>query len=144
MKHFLVALDGSPRAKHVLETAIRMAESMDAKITLHRSVGIPPEIPLNLYLGGSGDLEGILFENATKELAEVAAQVPAAVLAGQHVSIATPWDGICRTAKDLRVDAIILGSHGYGGLDRLLGTTAARVVNHADCSVFVVRPPRAA
>ena len=34
---------------------------------------------------------------------------------------------------------IVIGSHGYGGLDRILGTTAARVVNHALCSVFVVR-----
>ena len=33
----------------------------------------------------------------------------------------------------------MIGSHGYGGLDRILGTTAARVVNHALCSVFVVR-----
>jgi nucleotide-binding universal stress UspA family protein len=38
---------------------------------------------------------------------------------------------------------IVIGSHGYGGLDRVLGTTAARVVNHALCSVLVVRPPEA-
>jgi len=33
----------------------------------------------------------------------------------------------------------VIGSHGYGGLDRLLGTTAARVVNHADRNVLIVR-----
>ncbi|MCU1281826.1 MAG: hypothetical protein JWM53_5372, partial [bacterium] len=27
----------------------------------------------------------------------------------------------------------------YGGLDRLLGTTAAKIVDHAPCSVYVVR-----
>jgi nucleotide-binding universal stress UspA family protein len=36
---------------------------------------------------------------------------------------------------------ILIGSHGYSGLDHLLGTTAARVVNHADRSVLVVRHP---
>ena len=36
---------------------------------------------------------------------------------------------------------IVIGSHGYGGLERLLGTTAARVVNHADRAVLVVRSP---
>jgi len=32
-----------------------------------------------------------------------------------------------------------MGSHGYGFLERLVGTTAARIVNHARCSVLVVR-----
>jgi nucleotide-binding universal stress UspA family protein len=43
-----------------------------------------------------------------------------------------------------RLDAalVIIGSHGYGGLDRVIGTTAARVVNHADRTVVVVRPPQ--
>jgi nucleotide-binding universal stress UspA family protein len=57
--------------------------------------------------------------------------------------LATPWDGICRAAIELDADLIVLGSHGYGALDRVLGTTAAKVVNHADRSVLVVRskPP---
>lgn len=142
MKNILVALDGSPRARLVLDSAIRLAKSMDAKITLHRSVGIPPEIPLNLYLGSTGDLAGVLLDNAKKELAEFSALVPPELLGGEHVMVATAWDGICRTAAEMNADAIVIGSHGFGGLDRLLGTTAARVVNHADCSVLVVRPPR--
>ena len=36
-------------------------------------------------------------------------------------------------------DLVVIGSHGYGGLDRLLGTTAAKVANRAPCSVLVVR-----
>jgi nucleotide-binding universal stress UspA family protein len=35
---------------------------------------------------------------------------------------------------------VVLGSHGYSGFDRILGTTAAKVVNHCDRSVLVVRP----
>jgi nucleotide-binding universal stress UspA family protein len=34
---------------------------------------------------------------------------------------------------------IVIGAHGYGIVDRILGTTAGRVVNHADRSVLVVR-----
>jgi nucleotide-binding universal stress UspA family protein len=33
----------------------------------------------------------------------------------------------------------VIGCHGYSGLDRVIGTTAGKVVNHADRSVFVVR-----
>ena len=38
-----------------------------------------------------------------------------------------------------RYDLIVIGSHGYSGIDRLIGTTAAKVVNHAKQSVLVVR-----
>jgi universal stress protein F len=54
-------------------------------------------------------------------------------------AFATPWDGICRAGREEAADLIAIGSHGYGGLDRLLGTTAAKVVNHADRNVLVVR-----
>jgi nucleotide-binding universal stress UspA family protein len=57
-----------------------------------------------------------------------------------EVVVATPWQAVCFSAQAHEVDLIVIGSHGYGGLDRVLGTTAARVVNHALCSVLVVRP----
>jgi nucleotide-binding universal stress UspA family protein len=57
------------------------------------------------------------------------------------VHIGTPWDGICRAAKEHEADLVVIGAHGYGTLDRLLGTTASKVVNHIDRSVMVVREP---
>jgi len=51
----------------------------------------------------------------------------------------TAWDAICRVAQEEAVDLIVIGSHGYGALDRFIGTTAAKVVNHADRSVLIVR-----
>jgi nucleotide-binding universal stress UspA family protein len=42
-------------------------------------------------------------------------------------------------ARELSVDLIAIGSHGYSPVDHVLGTTAAKVVNHADRSVLVVR-----
>jgi nucleotide-binding universal stress UspA family protein len=44
-------------------------------------------------------------------------------------------------ATEEDVDLIVIGSHGYHDADRVLGTTAAKVVNHADHSVLVVRAP---
>ena len=35
----------------------------------------------------------------------------------------------------------VIGSHGYDTMDKLIGTTAAKVVNHAEVSVLVVRAP---
>jgi nucleotide-binding universal stress UspA family protein len=39
---------------------------------------------------------------------------------------------------------IVIGSHDYRLIDRIIGTTAAKVVNHADRPVLVVRPRQAA
>ncbi|MDJ0824828.1 MAG: universal stress protein [Rhodobacter sp.] len=42
-------------------------------------------------------------------------------------------------AEDHDVDCIVVASHEPGLTDYLLGSTAARVVRHAGCSVHVVR-----
>jgi len=42
-------------------------------------------------------------------------------------------------ARDHGVDCIVMGSHRPGFSDYLLGSTAARVVRHADCAVHVHR-----
>jgi nucleotide-binding universal stress UspA family protein len=60
-----------------------------------------------------------------------------------EVRVGVPWEAICAAARDTGADLIVVGSHGYSTLDRFLGTTAAKVVNHAPCSVLVVRSPTA-
>ena len=46
---------------------------------------------------------------------------------------------ILAAAEEDQADLIVLASHHPGLKDYLLGSTAARVVRHADCSVHVVR-----
>jgi nucleotide-binding universal stress UspA family protein len=53
-----------------------------------------------------------------------------------------PWRRILDVAQELDVDLIIAGSHRYRGLDRVLGTTAAKLVNHADRNVLIVHERR--
>ena len=46
---------------------------------------------------------------------------------------------ILEVAKEKDVDLIIIASHRPGLQDYFLGSTAAKVVRHANCSVLVVR-----
>jgi len=46
---------------------------------------------------------------------------------------------ITEYADEINADCIIVGSHKPGLLDYFLGSTAARVVRHAPCSVHVLR-----
>jgi nucleotide-binding universal stress UspA family protein len=48
---------------------------------------------------------------------------------------------IIDTASKLKTDCIVLGSHKPGLIDYFLGSTAARVVQHAPCAVHVARYP---
>lgn len=140
MKRILVALDGSPRAPQVIATAARLAELADAKLIVYRAVAAPRDVPMELFIGQPAPIEDLLRERAHRELEELASAYRARVEA-IAVDIATAWDGICRTANDRDVDLVVVGSHGFGGLDRILGTTAAKVVNRLERNVLVVRTP---
>ena len=49
------------------------------------------------------------------------------------------YNTILDVAKENNVDLIIIASHSPGLQDYFLGSTAAKVVRHANCSVLVVR-----
>ncbi len=71
---------------------------------------------------------------ALKEIAqETNAQTSVEVRSGQV------YRSILAAAEKRKVDLIVIGSHRPGLQDYLLGSTAARVVRHATCTVLVVR-----
>jgi universal stress protein F len=135
----LVALDGSPRAPAVLAKAITMGSAKGERLVLFRSIGLPADVPQDFWKSTDEPLLDILDHRAKAYLAECEAKVPTAARGGTLVVIGSPWQSICETAHRLGCDLIVVGSHGYSGIDRVLGTTAAKVVNHASCSVLVVR-----
>lgn len=141
MNRILTCLDSSPRAAHVLSAAIDLARQTGAKLTLFRSVGLPPDIGHEMIGLGSAEIMERMLDSAKKDLEGFAKQVPPELLDGTScdVKIGVPWDAICREAQRISADVILVGSHGYGAIDRILGTTAAKVVNHADRTVMVVR-----
>jgi len=139
MKRILVCLDASPRAPHVLATAADLARRTGAKMSLLRTVGLPPEVDQEMFVHSAADVIENLKGRARTELFGLAKDIPEALVERVDVVIGTPWDAICREAKSLDADLVVIGSHGYSGFDRILGTTAGKVVNHCDRSVMVVR-----
>ncbi len=54
----------------------------------------------------------------------------------------SPKHVILNTAESWGADLIVVGSHGYGAVDRfLLGSVSQAVALHAKCSVLIVRTP---
>ena len=139
MQKFLVGVDASPVARAVLAQAVDLAGRTGARLVLFRAVGVPVELPMEAYVMPPDTLPDMLQKEARRGLEHLAASVPPELLSGVRVGIGSAWQAICEAAREENADLIVIGSHGYGMLDRLVGTTAARVVNHADRSVLVVR-----
>ena len=138
MKRILVGLDGSPAQVAVLDAAAQIASALGAKLILFHAVAIPLHLPQQALAVPPTDVGGLLSDMARTQLEELA-QARADVVERLQVEIGTAWRAVCETAKADGVDLVVIGSHGYGGIDRLLGTTAAKIVDHAPCSVYVVR-----
>ena len=140
MKRILVALDASPRAPAVLATAVSLASSTGAKLRLFRAIPLQPEVPWDMIRAfPPGGLEEFLSQHAKTDLEARVRDVPSELLDGMVTGIGTAWSAICAAGREYDADLIVIGSHGHGAVDRLLGTTAGKVVNHADRSVMVVR-----
>lgn len=139
MNTILVALDASPRARDVFETAVNLARKVGGKLVLFRAVGLPLGLPPEAYSMSPDALEVMLEREAREYLEGMAAEVPEGYFQQVLVHTGTPWRSVCAVAEQVGADLVVIGSHGYQGVDRLIGTTAAKIVDHAKCSVLVVR-----
>lgn len=140
METIVVGLDGSPRAPGVLRAAADLAKRTGASLLVVRAVGIPPELPFEAMAAAPTDLPAQLLAATQESLDLLVAQLPERGSVALAVArIGAPWQVLCDLARERHASLLVVGTHGYGGLDHVLGTTAARVVNHAPCSVLVVR-----
>lgn len=139
MKKMLVGVDGSEKERGVLDAAIALGQKTGMKLVLVRSVGVPQGLPPEAYAMSPQELPALLELRASEDLKALEATVPPEIRGGTRVQMGTPWQTIERVAREEDVDLIVIGSHGYHAIDRVLGTTAAKVVNHADRAVLVVR-----
>lgn len=140
MKKILVGVDGSMQERAVLRTAIALAGPLGAKVSLVRAVGLPTQrLPFGVLSLSPDDVEKAMLDAAKEDLAALIETIPAPVRGEARAVPGTPMPVIEETAKEMDVDLIVIGSHGHGAIDRILGSTAAKVVNHSDRSVLVVR-----
>jgi nucleotide-binding universal stress UspA family protein len=134
----LVALDDSPRAPHVLDVALEQARSHRAEMRILHVIAIPPEFPPAAATEGGDPLPAHMQKVATERLNALLADVHDVrweIVIEQHHRAA---HSIVEQATQYKADLIVIGSHGYGVIDRLLGTTATKVVNLAPTDVLVV------
>jgi nucleotide-binding universal stress UspA family protein len=143
----LVAVDGSDYAKKATKVAVMICKAVNAELVVFHAIPVPRysftaeaggiyTFPLTQY-----------FESARKEAQgivddAVASAKKAAVRATGLVADPTYSivESIIQAAASHSIDLIVLGSRGFSGFKKLLiGSVSSAVVNHAHCSVLVVR-----
>ncbi len=141
IQKILAAVDSSPRAASVVAAAVDLAARYQAQVVLLRVLAVPQEYPAaaaNL----DDPLGKALVQEAATELEVLARGHANLTVAAPVVFAGQPWRAILDAAQSLGADLIVVGSHGYSGWDRILGTTASKVADHADRSVLVVHEKR--
>jgi nucleotide-binding universal stress UspA family protein len=139
MDKIVVAVDGSPRQKEVLRVAAELAQQSQAELLLVRAVTVPVELPPQALAAAPGSVATILEDAAHKDMTQLEKDLGGHVKTHRWVGLGAPWRVICDVASEQHADLIVVGSHGYGTLERLIGTTADKVLHHADRNVLVVR-----
>ena len=98
---------------------------------------IDPVFPAAAHTSPDG-LEPKLIADAQGELKQWIASVAGVRFGPVMVVLGDPWRQILDVARAVDVDLILIGSHRSHLADRILGTVASKVVNHADRDVLVV------
>jgi len=150
-RRILVPIDGSPPSRRGLEEAIMLAKDQRARIgllhvvdesivtrtfdgTTYMPAGYVDEFMKSLTSGGKK-----LLARAEAKVRARRVKVDSALseTVGRRVA-----DVIVAQAKKWRADVIVLGTHGRGGLSRVvLGSDAELVVRESPVPVLLVRGP---
>lgn len=137
-ERLLVAVDGSEASSRALEKALELAQLMGASIA-----ALAVEGPLPAYAATIGEVEevkrekdaffGRLASDVRAQAERLGVSIDVEVRPGHAAEL------IPRVAKETGADLIVLGHRGHFLRDHLLGSTADRVAEHAECPVMIVK-----
>lgn len=135
-KNILLATDLTPVCFETAKMAKELAQTHGAKLSLLHVVEAMPGYASG-YIGAV-DIERSLYDDAKANLAEMgtAIEVPEAE---QHIKIGSPKNVIINHADSVGADLIVIGSHGRHGIGKLLGSTAAAILQGANCDVLTIK-----
>ena len=132
-----IDLEHGEHVDEVLRIATDFATGSDAEVDLLTVIGAAPVI-VSQFLPES--YETMASTKAEQDLAALVAGMGAvADRVTTVVRFGGTYQEILAHAEKVGTDLIVIGSHKPDVADHLLGSTASRVVRHAQCSVYVVR-----
>jgi nucleotide-binding universal stress UspA family protein len=136
LRRILHPTDFSASSRHAFDLACSLARDAGAElVVLH----VAPPPPASVVDGIVVDLPPGILDEARAQLGRVRPADPRARVA-HRLEQGEPATEVLRVAAEVRPDLIVMGTHGRGGLSRLLmGSVAEAVLRRAPCPVLTAR-----
>lgn len=142
MNPILLATDGSPAAEAATDEALRLAQALEAPVLAVAVAHV--SVPGYAGFYGYAEIVADLHRAEKQHVADLLTRVEELAAAAGVPCETAAYDGpvaaqICRTAREHNVRLIVIGSHGWGGINRLVhGSVSTDVLHQASCPVLVV------
>jgi nucleotide-binding universal stress UspA family protein len=134
MPGILLAYDGSEPARHAAKQAAELATREDQAV----EVLVVGELAPSGYGTETPVVEAEVFTQVAEEGIQLLASL--GVTAHGHVVWGRPAEEIVKAAAAGGYETVVVGHAGHSRLETLLlGSVARHVIDHAHCSVLVVR-----
>lgn len=148
-KHILIPTDGSRLSEEAAATAIRMAKSLGARVTVLHVVPEPSTSGIDAWTHDDEQfethLEKVLESRGNEYLATICDVAHRAGVACECAMVRgeSPHAEIVVEARARGCDLIVMASHGRSGTDAvILASETLKVMTLGDVPVLVHHPPR--
>lgn len=144
VKTILVPIDFSDNSKKILKESVNVAKNFGAKLSVifvvqsfaDYSGFFVPHIPIDQFQNEMVDSAKKKMENFLEDnLGDNGASCD------RHIAIGDVGEEIISYAEKIDAGMIVMGTHGYKGLERVLfGSVAEQVVKNSPCPVLTINP----
>ena len=140
IRHVLIPIEGPDDANRLLGFLRNIPFAHSVRITI-MTVWPQPQLPWPITLGQGKLLEERAVEHAQKKVERIASGLTETQFHTDTViGLGDPAYAILEQAKAMKVDLILVGSHGRTGLSRfLLGSVSHTLLHQSSFPVVVVR-----
>lgn len=142
-QNILVPIDGSEISLNVIQHAVDLAQAFKSKVTVVQVMTLDPYIASEyISLGQSNEMierarEFIQtnLKQAKEQFEAKGLEVQTQLLEGESIH-----RSIIKAIDDLKIDLVVLSSHGRSGFKKLLmGSVAQSLITEVSIPVFVVK-----
>jgi len=139
IRRLLCAVDLSEHSRRALEVAAQLARGLGASLEVLHAWAVP------FHVDAGASRDGLLErmrDNAHAELDAFIARaaLPPDTLVSTSVVSGPPTAAITEHVASSHPDLLVLGTHGYGGVKRMvLGSVAEALARYSSCATLVVR-----
>lgn len=128
----LTGVDDSKASHEVVKAAAREASRPAGELHIVHCLPLPLD---------AGQSTTQALEHGRELLERLAKDVVGPERVVLHLAAGAPWLEIVQLAANIHADLVVVGTHDYSALKKLvLGSVAEQVVKKASCPVLVVRP----